>query len=119
MEVSSGSFGVLIHYGNKQCLKTVFKPIIELDQSKINIEWELVNDENHIIDFKEVSSFTQKYNTSVDTLVKTSVNPAGEHLSMTKILTFSSAEILYNAFLICVESIFKDINMRYKKNGKK
>ena len=117
-EISSGIFTVIIQYTNSQQLQVTYKPVISLEDSKINMEWIIGNNITSIVDFKTVTSDMQRYSTTVNKLSNTPINIT-EPVSVTKILTFSSADILYQAFLMCIEVIFRDIEKRYKKNEKK
>ena len=111
-EVSSGILSVSINYDNHKTLEVHFKPIMELDKSKIDMEW-IISDNNPTpVDFKTVHDYTQMYSSTVDSLVDRKVNPT-ESISQTKILEYSSCGILYQAFLVCTESIFNRIEMRY------
>ena len=114
MEVSSGTFSVLIKYSKTESIETIFKPVIGSKQSEIYMEWIVSNNESTIVDFKTVTSDMHTYNTKVNKLVDRPINPT-EPVTITKILEFSSASILYQAFLMCIESIFNDIEKRYKK----
>ena len=114
MEVSSGTFSVLIKYSKTESIETIFKPVIGFKQSEIYMEWIVSNNESSIVDFKTVTSDMHTYNTKVDKLVDRPINPT-EPVTVTKILEFSSASILYQAFLMCIESIFNDVEKRYKK----
>lgn len=114
MEVSSGTFSVLIKYSKTESIEAIFKPVIGSKQSEIYMEWIVLNNESSIVDFKTVTSDMHTYNTKVDKLVDRPINPT-EPVTVTKILEFSSASILYQAFLMCIESIFNDVEKRYKK----
>lgn len=114
MEVSSGTFSVLIKYSKTESIEAIFKPVIGSKQSEIYMEWIVSNNESTIVDFKTVTSDMHTYNTKVDKLVDRPINPT-EPVTVTKILEFSSASILYQAFLMCIESIFNDVEKRYKK----
>lgn len=114
MEVSSGTFSVLINYSKTESIEAIFKPVIGSKQSEIYMEWIISNNESSIVDFKTVTSDMHTYNTKVDKLIDRPINPT-EPVTVTKILEFSSASILYQAFLMCIESIFNDVEKRYKK----
>lgn len=113
-EVSSGTFSVLIKFSKTESIQVMYKPVISLDESEIYMEWIISNNTSSIVDFKTVTSDTQSYNTRVNRLIDRPINPT-EPTTVTKILEFSSASILYQAFLMCIESIFNDVEKRYKK----
>lgn len=113
-EVSSGTFSVLIKFSKTESIQVMYKPAISLDESEIYMEWIISNNTSSIVDFKTVTSDTHSYNTKVNRLIDRPVNPT-EPTTVTKILEFSSASILYQAFLMCIESIFNDVEKRYKK----
>lgn len=117
-EVSSGTFTVDITYNKSNQLQVIYKPIISLEDNKINMEWIIGDNTTSIVDYKIISSDTRTYSSVVSTLSDNPINPT-EPVSVTKILESSSAGILYQAFLACIESIFKDVEMRYKRNEKK
>lgn len=115
---SSGTLSVSISYDKYKTMDVHFKPIIGPSQNEISMEWIIQNTNTSIVDFKTVSSDTKKYSTIVNFLMDRFINPT-EPVSQTKILEFSSASILYQAFIICVESIFDEIKMRYIYENKK
>lgn len=117
-ELSSGVFSVTINYSKTKKMCITYKPVVSIDYSKINMEWTIGDDHTYIEDFKTITSDMQTYSSSVDILIDKPINPS-DPVSQTKILEFSSAGILYEAFIVCIETIFKNIELRYINEKKK
>jgi len=108
----SGVLKVVIKYDDHHTLEVEFKPVVEPDKSRIDIDWTICDTNSNIVDSKDISSSSRFYSKSTDVLVDMVINPT-EPASETKILEWSSAAILYQTFIICIECVFKRIEMRY------
>lgn len=110
--VLSGILKVLINYDDYHSLEVAFKPVVESNKSRIDIDWAIADTSSDPTDYRDISSRSRFYSKSIDILVDMVINPT-EPVSETKILEWSSAAILYQTFIICIESVFKRIEMRY------